>query len=171
LAGFRLIAIILKKFALLNRSTKDLVKILIFAICVLWLLVAATAGLNYNWQWYRIPKYLFIFDETGLKAGALVKGLLVTLEISLISLFFAFVTGLLTALARLSDSLAARTISRIYLEIVRNTPLLIQLFFIYFVAAPVFDISAFVSAVAALSLFEGAYTSEIIRAGILRFIR
>jgi polar amino acid transport system permease protein len=47
----------------------------------------------------------------------------------------------------------------------------VQLFFIYFVLAPVFALSAFTSAVLALSLFEGAYASEIIRAGILSIHR
>jgi polar amino acid transport system permease protein len=59
----------------------------------------------------------------------------------------------------------------VYLEVIRNTPLLVQLFFIYFVLAPVFDISAFTSAVLALSLFEGAYASEIFRAGIVSIHR
>nr|MBC8442093.1 amino acid ABC transporter permease [Candidatus Desulfobacula maris] len=54
-----------------------------------------------------------------------------------------------------------------YVETIRNTPLLIQIFLIYFVISPVFNISAFASAVIALSLFEGAYSSEIIRSGII----
>ncbi len=61
----------------------------------------------------------------------------------------------------------ARGISWVYLEAIRNTPLLIQIFIIYFVFAPIFDLGRFSSAVLALSLFEGAYASEIIRAGIL----
>ncbi|HSO21247.1 MAG TPA: amino acid ABC transporter permease, partial [Desulfosarcina sp.] len=64
-------------------------------------------------------------------------------------------------------SFAARAVARIYLESVRNTPLLVQLFFIYFVFAPMVDLGRFASAVLALSLFEGAYASEIMRAGIL----
>jgi polar amino acid transport system permease protein len=52
------------------------------------------------------------------------------------------------------------------MELIRNSPLLIQIFFIYFVIAPILDISAFWAAVIALSLFEGAYASEILRAGI-----
>ena len=55
----------------------------------------------------------------------------------------------------------------VYLEVVRNTPLLIQIFFIYFVLGPVLGLDRFPAAVLALSLFEGAYASEIIRAGIL----
>jgi polar amino acid transport system permease protein len=61
----------------------------------------------------------------------------------------------------------ARMIARAYLELIRNTPLLVQLFFIYFVMAPIFDLGRFASAVLSLSLFEGAYASEIFRAGIV----
>jgi polar amino acid transport system permease protein len=67
---------------------------------------------------------------------------------------------------RLSGSLVARGMARIYIELIRNTPLLVQLFFIYFVLSPILEISAFASAVLALSLFEGAYASEVFRAGI-----
>ena len=72
---------------------------------------------------------------------------------------------------RLSRSFLARILARGYLEIIRNTPLLVQLFFIYFVLSPVLDISGFTSAVMALSLFEGAYASEILRAGIVSIHR
>jgi polar amino acid transport system permease protein len=75
--------------------------------------------------------------------------------------------GLITAVCRLSGSFAARAIARAYLELIRNTPLLVQLFLIYFVFSPMVNLSRFASAVLALSLFEGAYASEIIRAGIL----
>jgi polar amino acid transport system permease protein len=57
-------------------------------------------------------------------------------------------------------------LARGYLEFIRNTPLLVQILFIYFVLGPVLDIGRFTSAVLALSLFEGAYASEIFRAGI-----
>ena len=59
----------------------------------------------------------------------------------------------------------------IYVETIRNTPLLIQIFVMYFVISPVLDISAFLSAVIALSLFEGAYSSEIIRSGVVNIPR
>ena len=57
-------------------------------------------------------------------------------------------------------------ISLFYVETIRNTPLLIQIFFNYFVVSPIIDISPFKTAVLTLSLFEGAYASEIIRGGI-----
>ena len=77
------------------------------------------------------------------------------------------VFGLATAFLRLSGSFVGAALARLYLETVRNTPLLVQLFCIYFVLGPILDISRFVSAVLALSLFEGAYASEIFRAGII----
>jgi polar amino acid transport system permease protein len=61
----------------------------------------------------------------------------------------------------------ARALARGYIELIRNTPLLVQLFFIYFVLGPILDIDRFTAAVLALSLFEGAYASEIFRAGIV----
>jgi polar amino acid transport system permease protein len=105
--------------------------------------------------------------DDHLLPGALISGLSVTLQITAVSLVLALVVGLVTALLRLSPSLLGRWVARIYLEAIRNTPLLVQLFFVYFVLAPVFDIERFTAAVIALSLFEGAYASEILRAGIL----
>ena len=99
-------------------------------------------------------------------AGPLIDGLVVTFKITGLSLLLALVFGLVSALFRLSDSYVAKALARAYIELIRNSPLLVQLFFIYFVLGPILDISRFFSAVLALSLFEGAYGSEIFRAGI-----
>jgi len=132
-----------------------------------WLVTDGTTRLGYNWQWYRIPQYVFTYENGRFTAGPLLDGLKVTLQITGASFALAFTLGLVTALCRLSGSILARTLSRVYLEVVRNTPLLVQLFFIYFVLSPIFGMSRFFSAVLALSLFEGAYASEIFRAGIV----
>jgi polar amino acid transport system permease protein len=145
----------------------DVGKYLLLAAVLTWLLIRGTEGLGYHWQWYRVPRYLFSLEKGRLIAGPLIDGLILTLKISAVSLVLACVFGLITALFRLSHSLVARIIARGYLEFIRNTPLLVQIFFIYFVLAPVLDISRFSSAVLALSLFEGAYASEIFRAGIV----
>ncbi|MDA3938520.1 MAG: amino acid ABC transporter permease [Spirochaetia bacterium] len=145
----------------------DSIKYLVFLGVIIFILVLSSLNMNYNWQWYRIPGYIFSHSADGsLEPGRLLTGLAITIKISVISLFLAFFIGIITALLRLSSSFAARAVSRIYLELIRNTPLLIQLFVIYFVISPVFGISPFLSAVLALSLFEGAYASEIIRGGI-----
>lgn len=154
-------------FKLKQPLIKDTIKYLVVLAAATWLMVNGTQQLGYHWQWYRLPQYIFSIADNRLTPGPLVQGLLITIRISAISLVMAFALGLTAALMRLSRSLLARVTARGYLETVRNTPLLVQLFFIYFVVSPVMGFSGFVSAVLALSLFEGAYASEIFRAGIL----
>ena len=60
-----------------------------------------------------------------------------------------------------------RLLTRVYLEVIRNTPLVVQIYLIYFVIGPILGLGRFASAVMALSLFEGSYMSEIFRAGIV----
>ncbi|WP_373500197.1 amino acid ABC transporter permease [Desulfococcus sp.] len=149
----------------------DLFQFAILVAVIVGFFVESTETLGYNWQWYQVPRYIFTLDEGGFRAGPLLQGFVVTLHISAISLVLAFAIGLVTALFRLSGAFSARALARFYLETSRNTPLLIQLFFIYFVAGPVLGLERFLSAVLALSLFEGAYASEIFRAGIVSIPR
>lgn len=131
-----------------------------------WLALQSAENIGYNWQWYRIPQYLYSVTESGIAAGPLLLGLKITLVISLASLVLALLFGLITAFFRLSNSFVARGLAIFYLETSRNTPLLIQIFFIYFVLGPVLGLDRLPSAILALSLFEGAYASEIFRSGI-----
>lgn len=144
----------------------EFIKFLILSGILVFAAVVLSGTVSYKWQWYRVPKYLFFRSGGSYTPGRLLQGLAITLKISGISLILTFVIGLVTALFRLSHSAVARGTARVYLELIRNTPLLIQIFLIYFVIAPIFNFGPFFSAVLALSLFEGAYTSEIIRAGI-----
>jgi polar amino acid transport system permease protein len=141
-------------------------KLLIVAAAVVWFMTRGAEQLGYNWQWYRAPRYLFSIENGRFTVGPLLEGIQITLLVATLSLILSFVFGLAVALLRFSDSFAARLLARVYLEGVRNTPLLIQIFFIYFVLGPVLGIGRLASAVLALSLFEGAYASEIFRAGI-----
>ncbi len=149
----------------------DIFQFAVLAALVIAFFLRGTETLGYNWQWNRIPSFIYSFGENGFTWGPLMDGLMVTLKISAISLVLAFVIGLTTALFRLSNSFVARAVAQFYLESSRNTPLLIQLFFIYFVVGPVIGLGRFPSAVLALSLFEGAYASEIFRAGIVSISR
>ena len=145
----------------------DVAKYLLVVGFLTWLAARGTLRLGYDWQWERIPGYLFHFDQGAFTLGPLLQGLLVTFKITGIGLILSFCFGLAGALMRLSDSIMARATARVYVETIRNTPLLIQLFFIYFVLAPIIGLERFTAAVLALSLFEGAYASEIIRSGIV----
>ncbi|MBW1749811.1 MAG: amino acid ABC transporter permease [Deltaproteobacteria bacterium] len=152
-------------------SLIDIAKFGLLVAGVAWLLLRGSGRVGYNWQWYRVPRYLFTFEDGVFVSGPLLDGLWVTLEITGYSLVLASIIGLLTALLRLSGSRVARLIARVYLEVIRNTPLLVQIFFLYFVLAPIFELERFTAAVVALSLFEGAYASEIFRAGIVSIKR
>ena len=158
----------------LYQKRSPLINVTLFLAMVgglIWLIGRGTEQLGYNWQWYQIPKYIFQIQDGKFQFGPLIEGLMVTFRITAWSLVLAMVLGLVTALLRLSDSFIARIVARGYLELIRNTPLLVQIFFLYFVLAPIFGFSRFFAAVLALSLFEGAYISEIFRAGIVSIHR
>nr|NJM04418.1 amino acid ABC transporter permease [Desulfobacula sp.] len=149
------------------KRAKKGIRPFLFIVAIVLILIIGYRNLDYNWQWYRVKPYLFIFENGRFIKGALLDGLWVTLKISFLGLFFSLFLGFLSALARLSASPVLRLAAWVYVETIRNTPLLIQIFVMYFVISPVLNISAFLSAVMALSLFEGAYSSEIIRSGVV----
>ncbi len=150
-----------------NFPIKDSIAYSFLVIGLVYFVYQGAEDQGYFWQWFRVPQYFFTWEDGTFKAGLLIKGLLMTLHITWISLILTYIIGLVTALLRLSDSFIGRILARFYLELIRNTPLLVQLFFIYFVIAPILGIDRFFAAVLALSLFEGAYASEIYRSGIV----
>jgi len=131
---------------------------------LVWAVLAGAESMGYNWQWYRVPRFIVLPDGSP---GPLLQGAGMTLLVSALGFAGAAILALGTALLRLSGSRVGQTLARCYLELIRNTPLLVQIFFIYFVLAPAVGLGRLPSAVLALALFEGAYASEIIRAGIL----
>lgn len=134
---------------------------------IAYIILKGASEQGYFWQWYQVPKYLFTLEDGTFTTGPLLRGLKVTLHITWVSMILTYTIGLVTALLRLSDSIVGRAVARVYLEVARNTPLIVQLFFIYFVVAPVLGIDRLFAAILALSLFEGAYASEIYRSGIV----
>jgi polar amino acid transport system permease protein len=149
----------------------DIVKFLALVAVLTWVMYRGTGRLGYHWQWYRVPQYIVEVSNGTIRPGPLIDGLMVTFQVSALGLILTFLFGLVTALLRMSNSLVGTTVARLYLEIVRNTPLLVQLFFLYFVIAPLLGIGRFTSAVLALGLFEGSYASEIFRSGIVSIHR
>ena len=98
----------------------------------------------------------------------LLQGALVTVEITAMSVGCGFFIGLLVSLANLSKFRLVRLLAKCYVDIIRGTPLLVQIFLIYF-ALPIITgqrIDPYIAAVTACSINSGAYVSEIFRAGI-----
>ncbi|MFV8411248.1 amino acid ABC transporter permease [Vibrio owensii] len=151
---------------ILKPVLQAILQIAILLIAIVWVLDSGAQAMGYQWQWERVPDYIAFYEDGGWWPAELVDGLVVTLKISAISLFFTLVIGFVTALLRLSNSKVGNAIGTAYVELIRNTPLLVQIYLLYFVFGPVIGLDRFSTAVLALSLFQGAYTAEIFRAGL-----
>ena len=113
--------------------------------------------LTYQFRWNSIYQYRQMF----------LQGWSITLVLSIAALFLSTLIGLFFALAQRSRLLPLRYISKIYVEVVRGTPLLVQILVFFYVVANAFGIQdRYVVGVLTLAFFSGAYISEIIRAGI-----
>jgi len=139
--------------------------ILVFGL-IAWLIYAGAAAMEYRWQWYRVGPFFYRIVDGEFIAGPLIRGIIVTLQLAGVSSVLAILIGAFTAIGRMSNSIAGRSIATTYLEIIRNTPLLVQLFMFYFVLAPIFGIDRFWAGVLCLAAFEGSFAAEIIRGGI-----
>jgi len=113
---------------------------------------------------------LFEDDTVGFisewRLGPLMKGLWTTIWLSAIASVFALILGLIAGLAKVSKNYTIRGLAMVYVECIRGTPLLVQIFIAYFFLGTVFDLSRNVCGIGALALFAGAYVAEIVRAGI-----
>ncbi len=114
----------------------------------------------------RLNRWIDIAQSSFLP---LLKGaLLYSLTLALVSFFFGLIIAILTALARLSGIKPLIGLARFYVSLIRGTPLLVQLFIIFFGLPSVgIMIDPFPSAVIGFSLSVGAYSSEVVRAAIL----
>ena len=98
----------------------------------------------------------------------LLMGALVTVKITALSVGLGIVIGLFVGIARIAHSRVLRLLAVIYVDFLRGTPLLVQIFLIYF-ALPIVTgrhMDPFVAAIASCSINSGAYVAEIFRAGI-----
>ena len=107
-----------------------------------------------------------IGSTNGLNKGILITGLLTTLEISIYASLMGLFIGLFAGLGRISQNPMIKGLSTIYIEIIRGTPLLVQIFIFYFFIGSIMEFDRFFAGFMALGIFAGAYVAEIIRAGI-----
>ena len=110
----------------------------------------------YTWHWEALPTYLPL----------LVAATLRTLAISAASIVGGTALGAGAGLARVQPWAPLRALGTIYVETLRNVPLMLVLYLLYFGAGAFLPISPFAAAVIGLSVFEGAYIAEIVRAGV-----
>ncbi|MEO7994601.1 MAG: amino acid ABC transporter permease [bacterium] len=136
---------------------------------VLWQLLS---GLPYKWRWEVAWNWRTQYLE----------GLLLTLKLSLGAMGLALVLGTLAALGRSARNIVARHCADLYVEIIRGTPLLVQIFLTWYVVffaigeatknQPAYTVvhrfsqDRIVAGIVILGVFAGAYIAEVIRAGI-----
>ena len=131
-------------------------------LALVFLVVAALfyfsfAQLNTNWNWAGAYRYRHKF----------MAGWWTTVWISLASLGLSTVIGLVAAIGQRSGFLFWRYLSKMYVELIRGTPLLVQILIFWYVVGNAIHLeSRYLAGVLSLSVFSGAYITEIIRAGI-----
>lgn len=134
----------------------------VFNLLLVALLVSAVfyfsfAQLNTTWNWGAVYKYRQKF----------LTGWLITIGLSLAALGLSLLIGLVAALGQRSSFLFWRFLSKIYVELIRGTPLLVQILIFWYVIGNAIHLeNRYLAGIVALSVFSGAYLTEIIRSGI-----
>jgi His/Glu/Gln/Arg/opine family amino acid ABC transporter permease subunit len=104
--------------------------------------------------------------------GPLLTGLLLTVELTFVVIILSLIFGLAVALAGMSRLAPLRWLVKAYVEVIRGTPLLLQLIYVYYVLPEIgIRLDAFTAGVLALTLNYSAYISEVYRGGILAISR
>ena len=130
-------------------------------------------GLFTAWRIAFFGSIALIAYLVFIKRGAYIEiiqfvpdGILITFEVTVMSIGLALVIGLFTGLGRISKNPIINGIASLYVEVIRGIPLLVQLFYIYFALGRIIQMPPLPSAVLAMSVCYGAYMGEIFRAGI-----
>ena len=132
-----------------------------------WITVQGAQSMGYQWKWDKVPKYIYRVIDGEIIWGPLIKGLLVTLDIAWIAGLLAMVIGLATAVLRLSKTVVGPALAWLYIEVIRNTPILVQVLIFYFIVAAILGIPRLWAGILCLAFYEGAFAAEIIRGAIV----
>ena len=98
----------------------------------------------------------------------LIAGACITVEITALTVFFGMIIGICVSLVRMSDFKILRWLGNVYVDFIRGTPLLIQIFLVYFALPSIIGhrVDAYFAAISACSINSGAYMAEVFRGGI-----
>ena len=113
------------------------------------------------------PFALWKWEDTFAHWEMFASGLGYTLGVSILAHIIAFVVGIASGLMATGKIPILRAFSRVYVELFQNTPLVIQLFFLYFALPPMgINMDVFTIGVLGIGAYHGAYMSEVVRSGI-----
>ncbi len=114
----------------------------------------------------NMPSFSHFFDTLISSKGLFIDAMMVTLELTVVSILIGIIFGLFFALLKISRIKVLGYISNLYVFLVRGTPLIVQIFILYFGFSGIFLISDFWAAALALAFHNGAYIAEIFRGTI-----
>jgi len=120
--------------------------------------------------WFSLSRIGIKFDFSFLPAlrGRLLDGFLMTIWLSVTSLVLSLILGIVSAVLHSGRILVFRYLSKLYVTFIRGTPLIMQIYLFFYIVGVAFGIeNRFICGVLILSIFEGAYISEIIRGSLL----
>ncbi|WP_273267022.1 amino acid ABC transporter permease [Flexistipes sinusarabici] len=152
--------------------------------------------LMYDWQWGEIFPHFFYIEKGSIHPGVFMQGIFYTIKLSVWSIIFATILGTVLGILRSSNKLFRNLISITFVEVHRNIPPIVLIFISYFfigdqlfnllhidsimrsmgenfrnfaefIFAPLPIMSSFFSGVLALTVYEAAYISEIVKSGIM----
>lgn len=152
-----------KRLFFRKAGEKERLDIQIFNWCLvigvlIALMIFSFSSINYNYSWRRILEtYYYKFFI----------GFFLTIFISFFSLLLSLIIGGIIALGNRNNFLPYYYFSKLYVEIIRGTPLIVQIFLFFYVVGTAFNIeNRYFMGILIMAVFSGAYVSEIIRAGI-----
>ena len=149
-----------------NQQIKQYTYSLAVLVAVCYGLFYLFSTTDYPWKWYRIWEFFVVFDEGSWWAGEFLYGMEQTVYIVLASLLLSFLIGAVIASASFARGKIANGFAKAYVTFVRNTPVLVQIYLMYFILSPIFGMDRFATGVIVLSIYEGAFVAEIIRGTI-----
>ncbi|MFW7379796.1 MAG: amino acid ABC transporter permease [Oligoflexus sp.] len=124
-------------------------------------------SLEYDWDFSFLWHYLWE-PETN-RPGLILQGLWGTLYISALSILFGSITGIFIGLLLIGKEPFARHAAKLFVDVFRNTPVLVQLYVFYFIVGTALDLQPETAGILTLSLFCSAYVAEIFRGTLLEF--
>jgi len=112
--------------------------------------------------------YLLVFQPAPYQRilNYLADGVVITFQVTVMSIICACAIGLVVGLGRVSKNKAINLVASTYVEIIRGIPLLVQLFYIYYALGRFLNVHDLTAAIIAMSVCYGAYMGEVFRAGI-----
>ena len=150
----------------MKKQTKEYIISTLFLMGILYGLYELFVETDYPWQWYRVWEFIAVYDEGQWWAGELMYGVEQTVYIVLMSIVLSFFIGAMIAWGRFTKGKIAHGFCLAYVTFIRNTPVLIQVYLLYFILAPMINLDRYVTGILVISIYEAAFVAEIIRGAI-----